>query len=231
MPVSECWKRAVSVYFPINIGVYLLSARMYPTTGALGDSDVYNKKGYAMFASSAVLIILGAAAGFLSGLLGIGGGVIYVPALMYFAAVPVHTAIGISLFLIVPSSAVAALRHYMGGSVDLSLVAVVLPTALIGAYLGAYASSYLSAPLLKKIFGVALILIGVNSLFGFTEKLLARQMKDAVRMSSADKLSGRVDVVRETTPSLGRGSGLVDNLPSTNTQGPEDSQELQLPIE
>jgi len=84
---------------------------------------------------------------------------------------------------------------------------------------------------LKKIFGVALILIGVNSLFGFTEKLLARQMKDAVRMSSADKLSGSVDVVRETTPSLGRGSGLVDNLPSTNTQGPEDSQELQLPIE
>jgi uncharacterized membrane protein YfcA len=146
-----------------------------------------------MIAANAALIVLGAGAGFLSGLLGIGGGIIYVPALMYFAAVPIHTAIGVSLVLIVPSAAAAALRHFYAGNVDLSIVAIVLPTALLGAFLGAYLSSYVSAPLLKKVFGIALILIGLNSITGFTDKLLAYRMKDSMKVVSGNTISHRVE--------------------------------------
>lgn len=150
-----------------------------------------------MIAANAALIGLGAGAGFLSGLLGIGGGIIYVPALMYFAAVPIHTAIGVSLVLIVPSAAAAALRHFYAGNVDLSVVAIVLPTALVGALLGAYLSSYVSAPLLKKVFGIALILIGLNSITGFTDRLLAQRIKESMKVVSDNTISGRVEVVRD----------------------------------
>jgi len=191
-----------------------------------------NKRVKRMIAANVALIVLGAGAGFLSGLLGIGGGIIYVPALMYFAAVPIHTAIGVSLVLIVPSAAAAALRHFYAGNVDLSIVAIVLPTALLGAFLGAYLSSYVSVPLLKKVFGIALILIGLNSITGFTDRLLAQRIKDSMKVVSDNTISGRVEVVRdggEADPHTHRGL-----RHSRSERGPQEhakETKIEIPID
>ncbi|MCI5064428.1 sulfite exporter TauE/SafE family protein [bacterium] len=113
----------------------------------------------------ALLVLLGLGAGFSSGLLGIGGGVIYVPVLMYLAGIPIHSAIGISLALIVPSAAAGFVKHYWVGNVHLPTVYIIAPASIIGAVIGAYSSSALPADLLKKVFGICLIIIGVNTAF------------------------------------------------------------------
>ncbi|MCB0329404.1 MAG: sulfite exporter TauE/SafE family protein [Bdellovibrionales bacterium] len=123
-----------------------------------------------MAVSSGLLVALGAGAGFVSGLLGIGGGVIYVPALMYLAGIPIHLAIGVSLALIVPSAAAGAFKHFLAGNIDFPMVFIIAPASILGAFLGAYCSSNLPAPVLKKAFGVFLILIGTNTVLGISEK-------------------------------------------------------------
>ena len=124
-----------------------------------------------MVASNWLLITLGAGAGFASGLLGIGGGVIYVPALMYLAGLPIHIAIGVSLATIVPSAAAGAYKHFLAGNVDIPMVLIIAPSSIVGAVLGAYVGSVVPAEVLKRIFGVCLILIGLNTVFGLTDSL------------------------------------------------------------
>jgi uncharacterized protein len=120
------------------------------------------------------LLILGVCAGFLSGLLGIGGGVVLVPALVLILEVPVHTAMGISLAVIVPAALSGFCKHFFAGNVQLVPTLIVAAGAIFASYGGATVATALSAETLRKLFGILLVLVGFNFLFGFTEKLLAR---------------------------------------------------------
>lgn len=106
-----------------------------------------------------IILLLGFGVGTLVGLLGIGGGVVLVPALVYLVHVDQHTAQGTSLFILLPPVGLGALREYWKqGQVDLR--AGVL--CALGILLGAYAGSLLALPMesrhLKGFFGCFLML-------------------------------------------------------------------------
>lgn len=116
-------------------------------------------------------IALGLGAGFISGTLGVGGGIILVPALIVLFDLSAHKAIGISLAIIVPTALVGALRHYYSGNVDLQLALPIIAGGLIGGYVGAWSTTFLSGDTLKRVFAVFLILVGVNMLFNLTGRI------------------------------------------------------------
>ena len=118
-------------------------------------------------------LLLGLGAGVISGLLGVGGGVVLVPGLILLFGLSPHKAIGISLSIIVPTALIGAMKHYSLGNVDLRVAVPVVIGGIVGGFLGAWLTSFISAPTLKRIFAVFLIFIGLNMLFDFTGKLLA----------------------------------------------------------
>ena len=120
------------------------------------------------------LIILGLFAGFTSGLLGIGGGVILVPALALFFGIPFHKAVGVSLAIIVPTALSSMLKHYAEGNVDFSFAFIIAVFAMLGGWLGASYSTALPAATLKKIFAIFMIVIGCNMLFGWSNKAVQK---------------------------------------------------------
>ena len=117
------------------------------------------------------LVAVGVLAGALSGLLGVGGGIILVPALLLLAGLNVHEAIGVSLAVIVPTALAGVLTHYRAGNVDLKLALLVAVGGVVGGVLGASLANYIPAQTLKKVFGVFLVIVGACMLFGWTTNL------------------------------------------------------------
>jgi uncharacterized protein len=108
-------------------------------------------------------ILLGLTAGVLSGLIGIGGGVIIVPALVFVFGLSQHQAQGTTLALLVPPIGfLAAWTYYKQGYVDIRIAALIAVGFLVGSLLGAKLSTGLSNVVLEKVFGVALLLIAVK---------------------------------------------------------------------
>ena len=118
-----------------------------------------------------MLFVLGIVAGIISGLLGIGGGVLLVPALVLIARVEIHIAIGVSLAVIVPTALVGVLKHYSLGNVEFATAITVAIGGMIGAYLGASYASSISEANLKRMFGVLLLVLGFNMIFGWSASI------------------------------------------------------------
>jgi uncharacterized membrane protein YfcA len=112
------------------------------------------------------LFLLGLFAGALSGLLGIGGGVIIVPALILAFGVSSHQAIGTSIAVIVPTAIVGLIKHYSTGHVNLYWTMCIAIGGILGAFIGASLTEHLSGVNLKRIFGVMLIIIGLSMVIG-----------------------------------------------------------------
>ena len=109
------------------------------------------------------LIVLGLVAGALSGLIGIGGGIIIIPALMFIYGLSQHQTQGTTLALLVPPIGIfVAWTYYKHGYVDLKMAALIGLGFFLGGFFGARIAVGISSPLLEKIFGVALILIGIK---------------------------------------------------------------------
>ena len=108
------------------------------------------------------LSILGLAVGFLSGLLGIGGGVIMVPGLVLLMKMTQQNAQAISLAVMVPVALWGSFRYFNspGLTFDVRMVALLVVLALLGTSLGTALALYLSPGMLRKVFAVALILMG-----------------------------------------------------------------------
>jgi uncharacterized membrane protein YfcA len=111
-------------------------------------------------------LILGVLAGTLSGLVGIGGGVIIVPALVFLFGFSQQSAQGTTLALMVPPIGIlAAWTYYRQGQVDLKIAGFVCLGFLLGGLMGARFASGLSNVMLERIFGIALLLIALKMLF------------------------------------------------------------------
>ncbi|MBF0571791.1 MAG: sulfite exporter TauE/SafE family protein [Candidatus Omnitrophica bacterium] len=111
-------------------------------------------------------IILGLLAGVFSGIFGIGGGLVIVPALVLLAGFTQHQAQGTTLALLVPPiGLLAAIRYYQAGNVNLFVAALICVGFIAGSYFGADWVQKLSDPVLKKAFGVFLFLISMNMIF------------------------------------------------------------------
>lgn len=108
-----------------------------------------------------IILLLGLGVGVLVGLLGIGGGVVLVPAMAYFLHMDQHLAQGTSLFILLPPVGVGALREYWKqGQVDWHAGILCALGMLFGAYAGSLMALPISSRHLKGLFGCFLLLAG-----------------------------------------------------------------------
>jgi uncharacterized membrane protein YfcA len=106
------------------------------------------------------LILIGILAGGLSGLVGVGGGIIMVPLLVLFFGFTQHEAQGTSLaVLAVPVTAVAVYNYYQEGQINLKYGAIIAVFFVIGSLVGSKFALTLDQKMLKKIFAIVLLLI------------------------------------------------------------------------
>src|SRR4249919_2359070 len=107
-----------------------------------------------------IVILIGLAAGMLSGLVGVGGGIIIVPALVFLLGFSQHQAIGTSLgILLLPAGILAVINYYKKGFIDIRVVLILFVGYIIGSYFGSKISLSVSQDVLKKAFAIMLILI------------------------------------------------------------------------
>jgi hypothetical protein len=118
-------------------------------------------------ATIAAYAALGLTAGVLSGMVGIGGGILIVPALVFLFGLSQHQAQGTTLALLVPPIGfLGAWTYYRQGYVDLRLAALIAVGFFLGSLFGARFSVGLSDKMLARVFGSAVVLIGAKMLLG-----------------------------------------------------------------
>jgi uncharacterized membrane protein YfcA len=114
----------------------------------------------------AALVGLGVVAGLTSGLIGIGGGIVIVPVLVFFFGFSQQVAQGTTLALMVPPLGIlAAWTYYRQGYVDIKTAGLICVGFLVGSVLGADLAVRLPTELLTRIFGAILVTIGFKMLF------------------------------------------------------------------
>ncbi len=122
--------------------------------------DITNNKRLMSIQIILSLVFIGILAGILSGLVGVGGGVIMVPLLVLLLGFSQHQAQGTSLaVLVVPVTAVAVYNYYKEGFIDWRYAAIIAVFFVIGGYFGSKIAIGFDQRMLKKIFGVILLLI------------------------------------------------------------------------
>jgi len=112
-----------------------------------------------------ILIVIGIITGVMAGMLGIGGAIIMIPALVFFMGVSQQTAQGTSLAVMLPPiGIIAAYNYYKAGHVNIMFAIVLAVCFLVGSYFGSKLALTLPQHLLKKIFGVLLLLVAAKML-------------------------------------------------------------------
>ena len=110
-----------------------------------------------------LLIVIGLVAGVLSGMIGVGGGIIVVPALVFFLGFNQHQAQGTSLgLLLLPVGILAVMNYYNKGFIDIKVVAIMSLAFILGGWLGSKLSLSLPADTVKKIFALLLFYTGIK---------------------------------------------------------------------
>lgn len=113
-----------------------------------------------------LLLGIGIAAGVLSGLFGIGGGVVIVPALILIAGMSAHGATGTSLgALLLPVGALGAWQYYKAGALDIRASLLIALGLTAGAWAGALLSQHLSELALKRAFSLFLLVVAARIWF------------------------------------------------------------------
>jgi uncharacterized membrane protein YfcA len=110
-----------------------------------------------------ILIIIGLSAGIVSGLLGVGGAIIMVPALVFFLGLTQHQAQGTSLAVLVfPVGFLAFWNYYKQGYVNFKIAVIIMLAFVIGGYLGSSIAVRIPERPLKIFFGVLIVILGLR---------------------------------------------------------------------
>jgi uncharacterized membrane protein YfcA len=113
-----------------------------------------------------IVALIGIAAGMLSGLLGLGGAIIIIPALIFFLGYSQQTAQGTALIMMVlPVGVLAAYQYYKAGYVEIKTALIMAVFFFIGGYFGARFATEIPQSLLKKLFAIMLIILAIKMLF------------------------------------------------------------------
>jgi uncharacterized membrane protein YfcA len=113
-----------------------------------------------------ILIIIGLAAGFLGGMVGLGGGIILIPALVVFLAMDQRMAQGTSIAIMLPPIGLFAVyNYYKAGYVNIKYALVIAVVFMLGGYLGSKLALNIPVSTLKKIFALLLVLIAAKMVF------------------------------------------------------------------
>ena len=114
-----------------------------------------------------ILSIIGILTGIFSGLLGVGGGLIMIPMFIFFLGFSQHMAQGMSLAVMLPPVTIlAAWNYHKAGEIDWKIALIVSVLFIIGGFFGSKIALKIDQQLLKKIFGVFIILVGIKMLLG-----------------------------------------------------------------
>lgn len=112
-------------------------------------------------------IFIGVVAGIASGFFGIGGGLVMIPAMIYFFNLSQHQAQGTSLAVLTPPLLLfAAIKYYNDGNVNLRMAAFIALGFVGAAYFGARFATFIPDPLLKRLFGVLLLIVSIKMILG-----------------------------------------------------------------
>jgi hypothetical protein len=124
-----------------------------------------NGKSYEYFVNVPVGLAFSFLAGIVSGLLGIGGGIVQVPVLNIVLGVPMIVSVATSVFIIIFTSLVGTFEHVMLGQVNWQIGFVMMIGAVIGAQIGTRIALRMSPNLLRRVFGLALTLIAIQMIY------------------------------------------------------------------
>lgn len=114
------------------------------------------------------LIVIGLVSGIIGGM-GMGGGTILIPALVFFTGIPQHIAQSINLAVFFPTSIVALWIHTKNKRVRYKLAFKIIITGLIGAFIGSKVAVSISTHMLGKLFGIFILAMGIYELFQKTK--------------------------------------------------------------
>ena len=113
-----------------------------------------------------IALLIGLAGGFAGGMLGIGGGAIYVPAMVILLDENQHLAQGASLAAIIATAVVGGLTHLRRGNVDVPAVVQVVPAAVAAGFAAGFVADRLDASMLQRIFSVVMVYLALNMIWG-----------------------------------------------------------------
>ncbi len=186
-----------------------LENRWHETAGKLAASRPQQANPKMSWIELAAYLGTGAIAGLMAGLLGVGGGVIVVPALVWlftkagFAPEWIfHLAVGTSLTILIGTGSASAYSHHRRGAVRWDLVRILVPGLVIGAWLGSAAAGLLDETWLRRIFGLFLLYVGANMLWKPTQGT-AGELPGAMAMRLAGTGIGTISAL------LGIGGGVM----------------------
>lgn len=110
-----------------------------------------------------ILVLIGLSAGVLSGFIGVGGGIIIVPALIYILGLSPLQAQGTSLALMLPPIGVLAfMQYYKDGNFNLVFASIIAVTFVVGGFFGGRFAQKVDENLIKLIFGVLMIVVAIK---------------------------------------------------------------------
>jgi uncharacterized membrane protein YfcA len=114
-----------------------------------------------------IIAIIGLLAGFVGGSLGVGGGIIIVPALVFLMGFTQHEAQGTYLaVLLFPIGILGVINYYKGGYVEFKYALILIIAFLAGSYLGSLMAVRLPDDVLRKIFGIFMLLVSIKMIAG-----------------------------------------------------------------
>ncbi len=119
-----------------------------------------------------ILILIGFFAGILSGFIGVGGGILIVPALVYALGLTQHEAQGTSLLLMLPPIGIlAVMNYYKAGQINIWYGVIIAIAFVLGGYFGSKLSLKLSPDKVKLIFGIIMLYVSIRMIYsGFKPK-------------------------------------------------------------
>jgi uncharacterized membrane protein YfcA len=119
-----------------------------------------------------LFVLIGALAGVAAGLFGVGGGVVVVPALIYWAGFSQHLATGTSLAVLLPPIGLAAtIEYYRHGNVDIRAAVILAVGMFAGAWAGAHVANQMKGPQLRLLFGIFISALGIYLIYGASRRL------------------------------------------------------------
>jgi uncharacterized membrane protein YfcA len=119
-----------------------------------------------------IFATIGTFAGLAAGFFGIGGGIVIIPALIYWAGFSQHKATGTSLAVLLPPIGLAAaMEYYRKGNVDVRAAIILAVGVFVGSWVGAHFANQVKGPYLRLAFGLFVCVVGIYLVYGACKRL------------------------------------------------------------
>jgi len=130
-----------------------------------------------------ILILIGVASGMLSGFVGVGGGLIIVPALVLFLEFSQKMAQGTSLaILLLPVGILAVMEYYKHGYIDIKIALIISAGFIVGGFVGSKIALVLPQDTIKKVFAIFMLIVAIKMLF-FDKKSIEKDSPSTINTS------------------------------------------------